>query len=37
VSFLIGKDGKIAHVTDNKDATVHLTEMKDAVEKIKKG
>jgi peroxiredoxin Q/BCP len=37
VSFLIAKDGKIAHVTDNKDATVHLTEMKDAVEKIKKG
>ena len=37
VSFLIGKDGKIAHVTDNKDANVHLTEMKDAVEKIKKG
>ena len=37
VSFLIGKDGKIAHITDNKDANVHLTEMKDAVEKIKKG
>ena len=37
VSFLIGKDGKIAHVTDNKDADAHLTEMKDAVQKIKKG
>src|SRR6266576_1097225 len=25
VSFLIGLDGKIAHVTDNRDATVHLS------------
>ena len=31
VSFLIGKDGKIAHVTDNPSADVHLNEMKDAV------
>ena len=31
VSFLIGKDGKIAHVTDNPGADVHLNEMKDAV------
>lgn len=36
VSFLIGKDGKIAHVTDNKDAMVHLSEMKDAIAKLKK-
>src|SRR6185369_5555098 len=32
VSFLIGLDGKIAHVTDNKDADVHLTEMKEAIQ-----
>jgi len=31
VSFLIGLDGKIAHVTDNPSADVHLSEMKDAV------
>src|SRR5215471_6986186 len=37
VSFLIGLDGKIAHVTDNPKAEVHLSEMKDAVEKLKKG
>jgi peroxiredoxin Q/BCP len=37
VSFLIGLDGKIAHVTDNPKADVHLSEMKDAVEKLKKG
>lgn len=36
VSFLIGKDGKITHVTDNPSADVHLTEMKDAVAKLKK-
>jgi len=30
VSFLIGKDGKITHVTDNSNADVHLTEMKEA-------
>ncbi|MBI5774230.1 MAG: peroxiredoxin [Verrucomicrobia bacterium] len=36
VSFLIGKDGKLAHVTDNKDAMVHLSEMKDAIAKLKK-
>ncbi|MGV3757331.1 MAG: peroxiredoxin [Verrucomicrobiota bacterium] len=35
-SFLIGKDGKIAHVTDVPSADVHLTEMKDAVAKLKK-
>jgi peroxiredoxin Q/BCP len=37
VSFLIGKDGKIAHVTDVPSADTHLAEMKEAVEKLKKG
>lgn len=36
VSFLIGKDGKILHITDSPQAEVHLTEMKDAVAKLKK-
>ena len=36
VSFLIGKDGKIKHVTDSPNADVHLAEMKDAVEKLTK-
>jgi peroxiredoxin Q/BCP len=36
VSFLIGLDGKIAHVTDASNAAVHLSEMQDAVEKLKK-
>lgn len=36
-SFLIGLDGKIAHVTDTPSAEKHLAEMKDAVAKIKKG
>ena len=31
VSFLIRKDGTIAHVTDNRDASIHLDEMKEAV------
>src|SRR6476646_11781819 len=35
-SFLIGLDGKIAHVTDNPKYDVHLAEMKEAVEKLKK-
>jgi peroxiredoxin len=34
VSFLIGKDGKIAHVTDTPSADKHLAEMKDAVDKL---
>ncbi len=34
VSFLIGLDGKIAHVTDNPGADVHLNEMKDAIAKL---
>lgn len=36
VSFLIGKDGKIAHVTDNANADVHLAEMKEAISALKK-
>lgn len=35
VSFLIGLDGKIAHVTDSPQADVHLSEMKAAIEKLK--
>lgn len=34
VSFLIGKDGKIAHVTDSPKAEVHLSEMEEAVKKL---
>ncbi|MBI3850505.1 MAG: peroxiredoxin [Verrucomicrobia bacterium] len=34
VSFLIGLDGKIAHVTDNPSADVHLSEMKEAIAKL---
>lgn len=36
VSFLIGKDGKVAHITDAPQADVHLTEMKEAIGKLKK-
>jgi peroxiredoxin Q/BCP len=36
VSFLIGLDGKIAHVTDSPNADVHLSEMKAAAEQLKK-
>lgn len=36
VSFLIGKDGRIAHVTDSPQADIHLGEMKEAVAKLKK-
>lgn len=35
VSFLIGKDGKILHVTDAPSADTHLTEMSEAVAKLK--
>lgn len=35
VSFIIGKDGKIEHVTDSPQADVHLTEMKEAVGRLK--
>ena len=37
VSFLIDKNGTISHITDNGNADVHLTEMKEAVGKMKKG
>ncbi|HEY0456396.1 MAG TPA: peroxiredoxin [Verrucomicrobiae bacterium] len=36
VSFLIDKEGKIAHVTDSPMADKHLAEMKEAVDKLKK-
>jgi peroxiredoxin Q/BCP len=36
VSFLIGKDGKIIHVTDNPKAEIHLSEMQDAIENLQK-
>ena len=36
VSFLIGLDGKIVHITDNPSADVHLNEMKTAVEALDK-
>src|SRR5882757_9518284 len=36
VSFLIGLDGTIVHVTNVPQAETHLSEMKDAVEKLKK-
>ena len=34
VSFLIGLDGRIAHVTDTPSADTHLSEMKEAVAKL---
>ena len=36
VSFLIGLDGKIVHVTDNNAADVQLAEMKAAIAGLKK-
>jgi len=35
VSFLIGLDGKIVHITDSPSAEKHLTEMKAAAAKLK--
>ncbi len=35
VSFLIGLDGKIAHVTDAPQAETHLNEMKEAAARLK--
>ncbi len=35
VSFLIGVDGKIAHVTNTMNADTHLVEMKEATAKLK--
>jgi len=36
ISFLIGLDGKIAHITESPQADVHLKEMQEAVGKLKK-
>jgi peroxiredoxin Q/BCP len=36
VSFLIGLDGKIVHVTDSGNPDVHLAEMKEAIAGLKK-
>lgn len=36
VSFLIGRDGRILHITDSSDADVHLREMQEAVGKLKR-
>jgi peroxiredoxin Q/BCP len=36
VSFLIGQDGKIAHVTDAGNRDIHFNEMKDAIAGLKK-
>jgi thioredoxin-dependent peroxiredoxin len=36
VSFLIGRDGRIVHVTDSGNADTHLKEMKDAIAQLKK-
>jgi peroxiredoxin Q/BCP len=36
VSFLIGLDGKIVHVTDSGNPDVHFSEMKDAIAGLKK-
>ena len=35
VSFLIGLDGKIVHITDTMNADTHLTEVSQAVDKLK--
>jgi len=37
VSFLIGADGKIVHVTDSMSPTTHFDEMKAAIAGLKKG
>jgi peroxiredoxin Q/BCP len=37
VSFLIGLDGRIAHITDSPQPDAHLNEMKAAVAKLKAG
>jgi thioredoxin-dependent peroxiredoxin len=36
VSFLIGRAGKVVHVTDNRDAQVHLDELTAAVEALRR-
>jgi len=37
VSFVIGLDGKIAHVTDSPSADTHLAETRSAIQKLKTG
>jgi len=37
VSFLIGLDGKIAHITNAGNPDIHFNEMKDAIVGLKKG
>ena len=34
VSFLIGRDGKVIHVTDSPDSDVHLKEMQEQVAQL---
>jgi peroxiredoxin len=34
ISFLIGLDGKIIHVTDSPDPAVHLREMQEALARL---
>ena len=36
VSFLIGLDGRIIHVTDSPRAEAHLSEMKEAIATLRK-
>lgn len=36
-SFLIGKDGRIQQVTDTPSADAHLTDMREAIARLKKG
>ena len=36
VSFLIGKDGKIVHVTNSSNPAIHFGEMQDAINKLSK-
>jgi peroxiredoxin len=36
VSFLIGLDGKIVHVTNSGNPDIHLAEMKEAIAGLKK-
>lgn len=35
VSFLIARDGKITHITDTNTASIHLSEMQEAIAKLK--
>lgn len=35
VSFLIARDGRIAHITDTNTASIHISEMHEAIAKLK--